>query len=148
MEASIFSQFTAICILKTDAFNLVSETNSFKHLHDTVSKFLNQKKTFNDSFLVVMIQGIETMILIDNSANEAIDFLLQLLLSSEIAESERILLLLLAKKHISPVKLFLLAQKRLIDFVSLILEKHITEERYIISILQLLVSPLFIFFFS
>lgn len=149
MEVMLCAQWAIICILKDDAVKQSSDSHNFHQLYANTLKFLKQNKSIKDSLFVVIVLGIEVVMSVDRyeGRNGAINFILQLALSSELSERKRSIIL--QTVDVVPCLLFFWQGKqKLINIISLVIENHVTEGKHVISVLQILVIIKSSLFFS
>jgi hypothetical protein len=132
MEARLFSQWSTAYVLKR---------KSFGKLFQETEQFLQQEGFFNNSFFFLIIKVMGMIVSEgENDVNDAAtDFLVYLMLSSDISEAERNMLINLARESLSTLNLFWSLRQRLIELVSLVIDVKIIEKKQIICVFQLLV---------
>ena len=141
MESSIYAQWTAIGILKHDAMKLFLGKRSFNDLCGNTLKLIRQKKCVNDSLFVLLFFSTPFMINLDDAEmhQEAVTFLVSLILSAELTEAERGIIIQLAKQHIPSMTVFWNGRIELIDCMTSSLEHNEIKEKHSLKILQSLV---------
>jgi hypothetical protein len=141
MEAKLFSKWATAYCLKTQSCEKLFKDNI---------QFLQQEKFFNDSFFYLIVKVIRMIISEgENDANgEATDFLVFLMLSSNISEAQSVTLINLARETLPTLNMFWPLRRRLIEVVSLMIDEKITEKKQIICVLQLLVSSRILYFWQ
>ena len=141
MESSIFAQWTAISILKKNSLKLFLGKRNFHELCENTLKLIRQKKCINDSLLVLLFSSTPFIINLDDADmhEEAVTFLASLILSADLTEAERGIIIQLAKEHIPSMAVFWNGRLELIDRMTGSLECKEIKEKHSMKILQSLV---------
>lgn len=142
MEANILAQWTAISILNDDASNLFLGNRNFHDLCENTLALIREKKSISDSLFVLLFSSVPIMIALNDMElhDRAVNFLINVILSANLAETERDLIIQLAKKHIPSMAVFWCGRCELIDRMTRTLDCKESKLKHSTRILQSLVS--------
>lgn len=140
---TVFAQWAAICASGNDAANLFSEQRGFQNLYGTTFKIIRNSNTLPNGLFAVLLRGVRTLIRIEYVGRfDAMEFLLELVLSPVFLDAERALLIQSTKISTPEMMMLFYAKSRIISSIEQVMKCSEIDDKETLRVLQILVSQI------